>query len=207
MPVNRPEAMIYANLIDNASSYVKEMFEKIPHDRLHFHNFHHTQNVAKRTKEISTQLQLNEEESFIVSLAAWFHDTGYLTGIAAGHEEISIEVLKKFYSEYKIPREIQREVEGCIRATRIGQPPANIREEVICDADTFHFGTKEFILTDELLKKEVCALSGDVPGDWDYRTLNLLMEHEYSTDYCKTILTEGKETNCRIFLMRTRKII
>jgi HD superfamily phosphodiesterase len=189
--------MFNKNLIDEASEYVKELFARIPHPKLHFHNLNHTKKVVERAREIAASVKPDETGTIIVLLAAWFHDTGYLTGPPLGHEELSIEEFHKFCSIVQLPGDIKNKVEGCIRATRVGESPNNLLEKIISDADTYHFGTREFILTDELLKKEVYALTGSASSNWDEQTLVLLKKHKYYTDYCKKNLAEGKEINCR----------
>ncbi len=35
-------------------------------------------------------------------------------------------------------------VEGCIMATKFPRNPTSLFQEIFCDADTYHLGTKEF---------------------------------------------------------------
>ena len=67
--------------------------------------------------------QLPEEDRLVLMLAAWFHDTGYSSGQAMGHENVSIEMATKFLNEHRVSQQVINKVIGCINATRLPQNP------------------------------------------------------------------------------------
>lgn len=182
-----------------AETYVTGLFEKLPHDKLLFHNLEHTETVVERTKEIAAHYTLNEKDMLVLYVAAWFHDTGHLycSGLK-DHEEKSVEVMKKFMSEYNSDKELISEIEACILSTKMPRNPVNLVQEIICDADTYHFGTKEFKNTNREMREEYSLRESTVSKkDWDENTLEMLNKHQFYTSYCKDLLEEKKKDNMR----------
>jgi len=88
-------------------------------------------------------------------------------------------------------------VEGCILATRIPQMPNNLLEQIVCDADLFHLGSKEFNKRNKLLRAEA-ELAGNQPIsgiEWTISSINFLEAHKYHTAYSQTLLKQQKEEN------------
>jgi hypothetical protein len=77
------------------------------------------------------------------------------------------------------------------------QSPQNQLEEIVCDADLFHLGTKDFFNEDSLLFKEQNLLH-DTPIsklEWSKKSIGFLEAHIYYTDYCQRQLSETLEKN------------
>ena len=85
----------------------------------------------------------------------------------------------------------------CILATKFPSHPVDLLEQLICDADTYHLGTDLFRQTDPLVKKEVQLRTGMVPAEteWIKKTLSLLKQHTFFTEYCQKKLNEKKQEN------------
>ncbi len=179
--------------------HVIGLFRTYQSPKLLFHNLHHTENVVSKTKEIAGHYQLNEQEMLILLIAAWFHDTGYLFAPPSEHEEKSVEVMKIFAREQQVPFDIVNEVSGCIMATKLPRNPAGLLQEILCDADTYNFGTKEFKRTNEIVFNEFQNAS-DVPlsrKKFDEGALVMLKQHKFYTSYCKEHLTDEKKENMK----------
>jgi predicted metal-dependent HD superfamily phosphohydrolase len=188
--------MDHHSIYKRAENFVKDFFQQYSNKTLLFHNFEHTQNVVERTKEISAQYNLTEDEQFILYIAAWFHDTGHLLVEPVKHEVKSVELMKAFMSKYSVNEEMIRQVSDCILATRMPRNPQNDLQKILCDADTYHLGTKEFKTTNKQLRKEYELRNvPEPPGGWRKAALDFLLSHEYYTDYCKNLLNAGKMEN------------
>lgn len=191
-----------------AEEYVRDLFEKHPNDKLLFHNRNHTENVVKHAKEIAGHYNLTEREMLVLYIAAWFHDTGHLfsSGLK-NHEERGVEEMKKFMSEYDDgDKELVHEIEDCIMATKNPRHPKNLVQEIICDADTYHFGTKEFKQTNKLMREEYGLREEKMSKeDWDEETLDMLDEHVFYTQYCKDLLDAGKKDNMKKIKKKLKK--
>jgi hypothetical protein len=188
--------MDYHHIYKKVESFVKELYEKNQTDNLLFHTLEHTENVVDHAKEISAQNQLSDKEQFILYTAAWFHDTGHLFTEPARHELRSVELMKNFISKYVTEEELIKEIGDTILATKLPRNPKGIIQEILCDADTYHLGTKEFKSTNKHLKKEYEKRHvPEANNGWSQNALNFLETHQYYTDYCKKLLDEGKKKN------------
>ena len=186
------------NLYKKIENYVTGLYETLQDDTLAFHNLKHTQSVVERTKEIAGHYHVNEKEMLILYTAAWFHDTGYLFTEPAKHEEMSADVMKKFMSDHTNDAELINEIDQCIMATKGPRNPANLLQQIICDADTYNLGTKEFKDTNKRVFKEIKLKNGDADKlEFIKNTIKMLEEHQFYTTYCKDLLSVTKEFNMK----------
>ncbi|RYZ17050.1 MAG: metal-dependent phosphohydrolase [Chitinophagaceae bacterium] len=175
--------------------YVTNLFLRYADDRLRYHNLQHTQAVAARAEEMAAFYQLAPGEHTTLCIAAWFHDTGQLTGPPDGHEARSVEQFRGFCRQKPLPPSWIEQVEGCINATRLPQQPENLLQEIICDADTWNLGTPGFATTDRLLQEEMNLRLGHGADRWNENTLTLLEQHRFFTAYAQQRLEQGKQQN------------
>jgi len=165
---------------------------------LAFHNLKHTQSVVERTKEIAGHYHVNEREMLILYTAAWFHDTGYLFTEPSRHEEMSAEIMRKYMLDHTNDTELIKAIEGCIIATKPPRSPSNLLEQIICDADTYNLGTKEFKATNKRAMEEHKLRFGSLDKlEFNRETLKMLEGHEFFTSYCKDLLSVTKELNMK----------
>lgn len=190
--------MDYHNIYKKVEGFVTELFEKNQTDNLVFHTLEHTEKVVERAREIAQQYQLSEQEQFILYSAAWFHDTGHLFVDPSSHEIKSVELMRDFLSRHVDDEEMLRQISDCIMATRMPRNPQTLLEQIICDADTYHLGTKEFKTTNKQIKKEYELRKAPAPhGGWKKGSLDFIESHTFYTDYSKNLLDEGKKQNIK----------
>lgn len=176
--------------------HVTGLFEKANADHTTYHTLEHTQKVVARTKEIAAHYNLTEKEMLIVYTAAWFHDTGYLYTNAAEHEEKSAAIMRSFMKDVVDDEEIITAAEACIMATKPPQNPKTLLEEIVCDADTYHLGTKDFKETNRRVKKEFEANCGSIDKlQWMRGVVRFMENHQYYTAYCRNLLGARKNEN------------
>ena len=188
--------MDYHNLYKKVESFVRELFEKNQTSTLLFHTLNHTEKVVGHVREIAGQNQLAEREQFILYTAAWFHDTGHLFTDPSRHELRSVELMKDFLAQHMNDEQMTREMGDAILSTRMPRNPQGILQEILCDADTYHLGTKEFKTTNKLLKKEYSLRHVPEPAEgWNKNALAFLESHQFYTEYCRKKLNEGKQKN------------
>lgn len=186
------------NLYKKIENYVTGLFQSLHDETLAFHNLKHTQNVVDRTKEIAGHYHVNEKEMLILYTAAWFHDTGYLFTEPARHEAMSAEVMRKFMLDHTNDTELINEIEKCIMATKSPRNPADLLQQIVCDADTYNLGTKEFKATNKLVLKENKLKIGNIDkAEFIKNTIKMLEQHQYYTTYCKDLLSVTKELNMK----------
>lgn len=93
-----------------------------------------------------------------------------------------------------LPEETIMGIECCILATKIPTHPNSLLEQMICDADSYHFGTGEFYETNKLVKQETALRGGNV-ANWDEATRKLLANHKFYTAYCQRKFNAGNVRN------------
>ena len=188
-------------LLEDIEHYVRTLFSEYCGESFYFHNISHTEKVVSRTTEIAGHMNLNTRDAFSVTAAAWFHDTGYLFVLPAVHEEKSTEIMLDFMSG-KIADEDTAIIAGCIMATKYSAHPDNLLQQIICDADTYHFGTPEFSASNEKVFLEFRA---QIPGldkeTFNRETISMLIRHQFYTPYCEALLMAGKQRNLDMLLL------
>lgn len=191
--------MQHSALYKKTEQYVTNIFRENHNPDLFYHNIEHTKNVVNKTQEIAGNYSLTEDEMQALFVAAWFHDTGYLNGTAEGHEARGVELMKEFLRTQEVSEEISRNAEGCIMATRSPRQPQSLIEEILCDADTYNLGSKDFAESNKLVWAELKAL-GAAPvtrREYDDITYKLMEEHRFFTGYVKDLLKKGKNKNMK----------
>lgn len=186
------------NLYKKTEQYVTDLFNNNKNPDLVFHNLEHTVQVVERTKEIAGHYYLSENDMLAVYIAAWFHDTGYLFTDPAHHEEKSVEQMQEFMKIHAPDEKLEATIEACILATRPPRQHDSLLKEIICDADTYHLGTKEFKDADKKVWEEY-NLNGTTlhEKEWITKTIELLNAHQFYTKYCIDLLEKGKQKNIK----------
>jgi hypothetical protein len=187
--------------------YVVDLFNDNADERLTFHNLKHTKTVVSRTKEIAGHYDLTEREMQVLYIATWFHDTGHLFTEPVGHEAKSVETMQHFMKETLHNEEMTEDIERCIMATKSPRNPNTLLSEILCDADTYHFGTKEFKETNKLVMREIELKNGSIDKQQANKDAIAMMEnHEFFTSYCKDLLNESKQKNIKKLKKKSNQI-
>ncbi|MEO5562988.1 MAG: Pycsar system effector family protein [Chitinophagaceae bacterium] len=187
---------IETDILKQAELYITALYDSDRNHNLVYHSIDHTKKVVDHVNEIAAHYELQEKEIIILNIAAWFHDAGHLYEDPAGHEEKSAKLMKDWIETKDIYAALAGDVESTILATRIDEQPENILQQILKDADTYHFGTKEFKDFDKLMRKEMKLRKLEtILMDWEKNTLALLKHHQFYTDYCKNLLEERKKKN------------
>jgi predicted metal-dependent HD superfamily phosphohydrolase len=184
-------------ILTAARNYVTEIFTHKVRPEFVFHNLDHTEDVAEACSQIADHFRLGDEDRFVLTLAAWFHDTGYSGGSAAGHEEESVRIATDFLNDHHVDESVIHRVSSCIQATRMPQSPVSQVEKILCDADLFHLATEDFKARNQLLKQEQETLLGHKISkkDWRKNNIQFLENHKYFTEYGQEVLEPQKHEN------------
>ena len=182
-----------SQLEKHAAEFVTQLYgsRDVPH--YPYHNLKHTAGVVTHVREIAAHYRPGPAENFVLVVAAWFHNIGHLYGPMAGHEERGVTIMQKHLCT--LPEEVLASIAACIMATRLPARPGDLMEKILCDADTYHLGTTYFLQTDPLVRQEVEMRTGRPIPNWWLRTLDMLRQHAFFTDYCQALLREGKARN------------
>lgn len=182
-------------IIGEVKKVVTELFKKKVNPLFVFHNLEHTRQVAHATEEIESHYKLTDDDQFVLLVSAWFHDTGFSAGQAEGHEKKSIRLATEFLKHCYLDQEVIFKVTSCIQSTQMPHAPANLLEQIICDADLFHLGTDKFCEMTELLRQELQAYYNKEISNEKWRQWNIefLLSHRYFTGYCQLNLEPVKQ--------------
>jgi predicted metal-dependent HD superfamily phosphohydrolase len=188
--------MNYIDLSARLERHVQDYFHSRKTSRLPYHNLDHTLIVVEAASQMADHYQISDRDRFVIVAAAWFHDLGYFVN-ADNHEEYSVHLAQEFLHELQVEPETIALISDAILTTRIPQLPKTRLQEILCDADLFHFGIDDFWQLSKRLRKEL-ELRENRPiskAEWRERTLETLGNHQYFTDYCKLLLGNGKNEN------------
>ena len=181
---------------DEVHQLALQFFREHSDARIIYHDLTHTQQVTSAATQIANHYHLSDADFFIVLTAAWFHDVGYFIDMSQ-HEAKSAEYIANYLRGKQMDETTINAVTNCILATKLPQRPNNLLEQIVCDADLFHFGTDEFSERNKLMRKEYITVSGKEISkeDWRNKTIQLLESHHYFTDYCQLLLNGKKQEN------------
>jgi len=184
------------HLLEKVKSFVKEFFHSKDTSKYVYHNLKHTRDVADAVITIINHYQIADVDYIILVSAAWFHDAGYFVD-PSQHEIKGAELAADFLRGENVDDAIIQKVKSCIMATKLPQNPHGLLEEILCDADLFHFGTDNFGKRNKLMHEEYNNTHTRQIGkaEWRDKTVAMLENHKYHTDYCRLLLNDQKARN------------
>ena len=191
---------VQEQVLASARNYVTSIFNNEVKPEFVFHNLEHTEDVVEASSIMADHYHLEDEDRFVLMVAAWFHDTGYSSGETLGHEDVSIRHATSFLRQKEIDDAIIQRVISCIQATRMPQSPVTLIEKILCDADLFHLSTEDFRAKNALLKKERENLVGHKidKKEWRKNNFDFLKGHKYFTDFGQETLEPKQRENLLI---------
>ena len=180
-----------------ARHHVTEIFNGNHDERFVFHNIEHTEDVAEACSLMADYYKLEDDDRFVLLMAAWFHDTGYTAGQAEGHEDVSIQMLNEFARIHPLDEVPLQRITSAIQATKMPQTPLSQVEKILCDADLMHLSTPDFKAKNQLLKQERENLlgTGIQKKEWLKNNVEFLSGHKYFTEYGQQFLEPRKMEN------------
>ncbi len=193
------------NLIEQSEDFVTNLLKDKLSALYSYHNFNHTQSVVNATKELCEKEKVNAEDREFLLIAAWFHDTGYISGYE-NHENESIRIASEFLKEKNQSDEFIKKVAALISATAKEYIPKNHLEKIIKDADFIHIISPEYVSTCELLRLELKNTGIIDFSNLEWATENfkfLMTKHHFYTEYAQKEWQPLKEKN----LVRIQKKI
>jgi HD superfamily phosphodiesterase/uncharacterized membrane protein len=184
-------------LLTAARDFVTEHFHQRVKPHFVFHTLEHTEDVVEACSIMADHYNIDEDDRLVLLLAAWFHDTGYSKGEAAGHEEESIRISTEFLLSKGVDETTVNRVSSCIQATRMPQSPVSQIEKILCDSDLYHLATGDFKARSQLLRQEQEKLLGHKieKKDWKKNNIQFLETHKYFTTFGQDVLEPKKHGN------------
>ena len=194
------------NIVSKAQAYVESLLnEKLAKD-IFYHNYPHTERVAKVAEEIARETKLPKDELEILMLAAWFHDTGFINDYK-NHEEESQKIATEFLKNEGLSDDKIEKVNTSILATRRDQFPHNQIEKILCDADLSHIASEDYLKIADGLRREWEIYFQQVHTDMEwYENCNeFVIKSKFHTDYGQTVLEKGKDKVLKALKKKMKK--
>lgn len=188
--------MLEANFLKDVQGHVFNLLKKELPPYIVYHNFLHTQSVVDAVQEIAKAERVSDSDLELLTLAAWFHDTGFTT-CNEGHEDCSISIAKDYLTKKEISPLVIDKVAALINVTKTPQQPTNKLEGIMCDADLFHLGATDFKERAALLRTEWEASGHKTFTDIEWLKSNeaFILNHQYFTDYAYRKFHDQKTKN------------
>jgi predicted metal-dependent HD superfamily phosphohydrolase len=183
------------DLVSAARQVATDIFQNKVSKSFSYHSLDHTMRVVRAAEEMADYYQLQPEDRKALLIAAWFHDTGFVSGESKGHEAVSVQLVAEFLKQNHADQSLSDKVTHAIEATKMPQSPGPLVEQILCDADLFHLGTDEFKVNNEQLRQELIEVSKEDISKKKWRKMNIafMENHKYFTDYGKRKLQPVKE--------------
>ena len=186
------------DIVNKVKAYAENILENDIPEKYVYHDHYHTTRVVEAAKMIGRESGLGDQDIELLTIAAWFHDSGYNQG-CDNHEASSAKIARDFLTAEGYPEENIRKIEGCIMATKMPQNPTNLLEQVLCDADLHHLACSDYTEMADKMHQEIEFVKDQaIDGDsWNEMNYNFFKDHEFFTPYAKTHLEPIKEQNLK----------
>ncbi len=186
------------DIVKKVEEYASGILNQEIAEQWTYHDHYHTTRVVEAVKMIGKESGLSESDIEILTIAAWFHDTGYREGCQQ-HEQRGALCAREFLEPLGYPNESIMKIEGCIMATQMPQNPTNLMEMVMCDADLHHLACDDYGEMAAKMHKEIEMVKDKEISEeeWNEMNYNFFKDHEFFTEYGKTHLEPRKAANLK----------
>lgn len=193
-------------LLAETEAFAREILENQLPTGYSYHTLDHTLEVLQAIETIANYLQLSEEDRLTLKMAGWLHDLGYRDQYI-GHEEVGMKIAREYLGEKSVPEINIKQIESIIEATRLDQPPRNLLEEVIKDADLSNLATPDALENSEKIRNEWMIFLNRTFTDegWNQFNLRFFKDYLYFTTYGRDVLQPSKDQNVKKLKKLLRK--
>lgn len=182
----------------------KELFEKmyakldagLP-EYLTYHNRQHTEYVVEMADYIAVKEDCDAHSRRLISIAALFHDSGFLIGPENQEENGCVIARDELSKEGLSDKEIDQ-ICGMIMSTKIPQKPVSHEDKIVADADLYYLGTNRYdFLSQKLLEELQYFEPFSDERKWIKIQIDFLEAHHYHTDFARENLAPVKSLNLK----------
>lgn len=185
-----------SEIVDQAKTYVKDLFSSQLNGALGYHNWDHTEFVFQEAVALAKAAQLPDSEKDILALSALFHDTGFAKSYF-DHEANSKTIAREFLEKQGYEASRIAQVLETIDATRVPHQSTGRLGSLLQDADMATLSNELALVKSEHLRKELAFFENKhfTDAEWIKHNLEFYKEVEYHTPEGKSKYEEGKEKN------------
>ena len=191
-------------IVRQAAEHVFDLFRTASAgNALLFHCFKRSRHVVAACKEIAKESRLDDGDTRIVLLAAWFHDAAYAV-VPDSDRKKSVELARAFLTDRSQPQELIDSVAACIASA---QAPAQDQplHEVLHDALLSPMADKDFIRQADFFRLEQERRTGKrfTDVEWTQQCIGFVEHHRYRTRHAQIEYDQRREAN----LMKLYKLL
>ena len=196
--------MNYQESLKKVSDHVIRLYLENADDRRYFHNIAHKFRVLDAINRINEHYKLDGRSYFIICAAAWMENSDLIISGNTKAESKMVINTNEFLENLLIDSGDLTEIKKCIAAAFVAKQQSILPEKIIFDAFSFYFGSETFVEYNHLMRREIEAFTGNkIKGsEWRERTISLLENHEFQTEYCQSLLNKTKEENLQSFIRK-----
>lgn len=195
-------------LLEDVEAYVEKFISEEIEPDFVFHNFQHTCAVVEAATELAEYYDVSEEDRLAITIACWFHDTGYTEGWE-NHEERSVANAIRWLADKGVEdKDLISNISGAIRATKMPQQPNNFLEEIVADADLSHLGDLSYWDRCGRVRQEYAITRNVIMSDqeWIDFELGFMLNHEYHTEAAREIFGDRKSKHVKQLYKRKKTL-
>jgi predicted metal-dependent HD superfamily phosphohydrolase len=183
------------NLISEAHLQALKLIECLDSNTFLYHDKYHTEQVAKVGALLAADEGCSDKNQECVTIAAWFHDTGYTN--VAFHEQESTINAQKFLNQQGVDGETVKHICRLILATKINHVPVSLDEQIIRDADLHYLGLDSYEQRANLLRLEwERSLDRKLSDkEWFLENVKFFESHTFYTESAKARFDHTKAKN------------
>jgi predicted metal-dependent HD superfamily phosphohydrolase len=139
---------------------------------------------------------LGKDDTEILLIAAWFHDTGFADTILL-HEHSSSKYAEEFLEKEGFSQLRIQQIKNIILSTQATIIPQTLVEKLLKDADLSHVGSENYFQRLALLRKEWELTQQKVYSDNDWFKMNatFLKNHQFFSPAAEKLYSKQKEIN------------
>ncbi len=162
-----------------------------------YHCIEHTRMVVEFATMLAKAVSLSENETSLLTMAAWLHDVGFRVRYH-GHEKESCTIARENLASY-LSAEDMSSIEEAIMGTEIPQRATHSISHALCDADLLYMGTGLFSDWSDRLREEHLLILGREYSDLEWIEYNIafVRSHTYFTAFAREHYGAGLLKNLR----------
>lgn len=196
------------NLLVKVEAHVEKYITEEVDPLFVYHNFQHTCAVVEAATELADYYEVSPQDRLAITLAAWFHDTGYSGGWENHEERGVINATTWLAAQGVEDAELVDNIAGAIRATKMQQDPHNFLEQIVADADLSHLGDLSYWDRCGRVRQELALTRNMVMSDqeWIDFELGFMLNHEYHTEAARELFGERKSKHVKQLYKRKKAL-
>ncbi len=185
-----------SDIVTKARAYVQNLLSKELSTGHVYHNWDHTSMVYDEAMSLADAAALSDDDREILSLAALFHDTGFVRTFH-NHEDESKKIAAAYLSELNYPTDKITKVVNAIDATKMPHLSTDKVGALLQDADLSNLGRDDWETFSELIRQERDNLIGEkiTNEEWENQNNTFLKDTLFQTREGKLKYDEGKKKN------------